>query len=94
MNRLGLAQASYIGADSEMVQWTDDGGPTIDFTSPADARPEVLARLTAQAEQIDRLMCRINQLERERDYWVNKLANLDAPRETPAFPLNAIKHSL
>jgi hypothetical protein len=89
--------AKYIGADSEMVQWSDDDGsaanePDLEFFA---------GKLTIMAEQIGALICRVGQLEREkealresRDYWVDRLADLDAPRETPAFPLNATKHSL
>ena len=59
--------------------WRDDDGSAAhepacaDFTSPADARPAVLARLTAQAEQIGRLICERDNLARLLD---NKLAEV------------------
>ena len=94
-----------------MVQWSDDDGaaanePDDDPGSRilGDQINELMAlnsqkaaRLAAQQEQIGRLMCRVEQLEREnaalresRDYWVDRLASLDVAAD---FPLNATKHS-
>lgn len=73
MKRLGLRYGEYTGADSEMVQWSDDDGsaanePELRSDTPTMTeqwRQEAVERLANQAEQIGALMCRNNQLERE-----------------------------
>lgn len=102
---------NYIGADSEMVQWSDDDGSAANEPMQQVSESSIAgmsARITAQAEQIGALVCRIEQLEREKQDWIDAWTkersfwrkfyaehpeHATVSHETPTFPASALKHS-